>query len=146
LDRTLSESIDELQGVVRGRLVLGASTIPGEYIVPKILGKFIQKFPDVEPELEIGDTAEILQKIKEHEIDIGFVGASPESNNLQVEEFVTDRLILILPPHHSLASRQSITIEEVLRQPFIQREVGSGTRRTIEEVLSRQGISHVNIN
>ncbi len=146
LDRALSESIDELQGVVRGRLVLGASTIPGEYLVPKILGKFIKEFPDVETELEIGDTAEILEKIKEHEIDIGFVGALPKPNNLQIEEFVTDDLILILPPNHPLASQEKVTIEEVLGEPFVLREKGSGTRKTIEETLEREGMSPQSLN
>ncbi len=146
LNRVLSESIDELQGVVRGHLVLGASTIPGEYIVPKILGQFIRKFPDVEPALEISDTAEILKKIEEHEIDIGFVGAPPEPNNLQIEKFVTDDLILILPPNHPLASKESVTIEEILREPFILREIGSGTRKTIEETLEKHGLSLENLN
>lgn len=146
LDRALSESIDELQGVVRGRLRLGASTIPGEYIVPKLLGKFIKLFPDVEPELEISDTAEILGKIKEHEIDIGFIGAPPEANNLQVEKYITDNLILILPTNHPLASKNAVTVEEAIKQPFISREIGSGTRKTIEEALEKQGIVTSSIN
>jgi DNA-binding transcriptional LysR family regulator len=146
LDRALGESIDELQGVVRGRLVLGASTIPGEYIVPKIIGKFVGRFPDVEPELEISDTAEILEKIKEQDIDIGFVGAPPEPDHLQVEKFVTDNLILVLPPNHPLTTRKSASIAEVIKQPFILRETGSGTRKTIEDALEKHKITHKSIN
>jgi len=146
LNRVLSEAIDELQGVVRGHLALGASTIPGEYIVPKILGQFIKEFPNVEPALEISDTAVILNKIEEHEIDIGFVGASPEPNNLQIEKFVTDHLILILPPNHQLSAKGSVAIEEILKEPFILREVGSGTRKTIEETLQKHGLSLGSLN
>ena len=146
LNRALSEAIDELQGVVRGHLALGASTIPGEYIVPKILGQFIKEFPNVEPALEISDTAVILNKIEEHEIDIGFIGASPEPNNLQIEKFVTDHLILILPPNHQLSAKGSVAIEEILKEPFILREVGSGTRKTIEETLQKHGLSLGSLN
>lgn len=146
LNGALSESIDELQGVVRGHLALGASTIPGEYIVPKILGQFIKKFSDVEPELEISDTAEILTKIREHEIDIGFIGALPDSNNLQVEKFVTDELILIMPPNHPLASKGKVKIEDILKEPFILREIGSGTRKTIKETLEKAKIQLENLN
>ncbi len=146
LNQALSESIDELQGIVRGRLVLGASTIPGEYIVPKIIGKFVKRFPDVEPELEISDTAEILEKIKEQDIDIGFVGAPPEPNHLEVEKFVTDTLILIMPPNHPLAAKERASIQDVIKQPFIAREVGSGTRKTIENALQKQNIAPAQIN
>ncbi|MDI6891733.1 MAG: selenium metabolism-associated LysR family transcriptional regulator [Actinomycetota bacterium] len=142
----LGESLDEFRGIVRGRLKIGASTIPGEYVLPRLLGKFKQKFPEVQPTLEISDTKEIIEKLGAHEIDIGFVGAHPKKGTLKVERFAADELILILPPDHSLKSRKRLGFQEIIKEPFILREIGSGTRKTLEGALNGQGLSLEDLN
>ncbi len=75
------------------------------------------------------------------------MGAPPEPNHLEVEKFVTDTLILIMPPNHPLAAKERASIQDVIKQPFIAREVGSGgTRKTIENALQKQNIAPAQIN
>ncbi|MDP3012619.1 MAG: LysR family transcriptional regulator, partial [Candidatus Subteraquimicrobiales bacterium] len=76
-NEVLKESIDEFKGIVRGKLRIGASNIPGEYILPEILGAFKKSFPDVNLALEIGDTEKVIQRLEDREIDLGFVGDAP---------------------------------------------------------------------
>ncbi|MDO8886452.1 selenium metabolism-associated LysR family transcriptional regulator [Candidatus Oleimmundimicrobium sp.] len=142
----LKESLDEFKNVVRGKLVLGASTTPGEYIVPKILGQFKKKFPDVEPELYIADTDDIVEKLINHEIDIAFVGRKILKDDIEHKKFTSDELILIVHPSHQLAKKNAVTLEEVISYPLILREEGSATRKTFENLLKNQDILEKNLN
>jgi len=142
----LKEALDELKNVVRGKLVLGASTTPGEYIVPKILGQFKKKFPDIEPELLIADTDDILEKLINHEIDIAFIGREISKDNLESKKFASDELILIVHPNHQLAKKKVVALKEVISYPLILREKGSATRKTFENLLKNQGVPEKNLN
>ena len=140
LNQSLEDSIDQLRVAVRGELKLEASTIPGEYVVPKILGKFKQKYPLVEISLEISDTGKVIQKILDHRIDIGFIGALPPKKfkNIKATRFATDQLVLVLPKNHPFGTRKSVNIRDLLDQPFVLREEGSGTRETFETALNKK--------
>ncbi|MEW6189858.1 MAG: selenium metabolism-associated LysR family transcriptional regulator [Actinomycetota bacterium] len=140
-NESLEQSIDELKGGLRGRLKLGASTIPGEYVVPKILGGFKEKFPNVELTLQIEDSEQIVEKLVNAEIDIGFIGAYIPKENFKLTKLATDELILILPANHPLCTKESMSVKEILREPFIVREVGSGTRKSFEKVLEKLDLS-----
>ena len=142
----LKESLDRLKNVVSGKLALGASTTPGEYMIPKILGQFKKKFPDVEPELFIADTDDIVEKLANHEIDIAFVGRKISEDNLEYKKFASDELILITHPRHQLANKKTVTLEEVITCPLILREKGSATRKTFEDLLKNQNIPEENLN
>lgn len=145
-NKHLVESLNELKGRVGGRLALGASTIPGEYILPKLLGKFIVLFPEVKPSMEIADTDIIIHKIKDHEIDLGFVGAHPPEVNLQTIPFAEDNLVLICPANHRLAKKRAVAIKQLFKEPFILREEGSGTRATLEKALQKKMLSTKNLH
>ncbi len=142
----LKEALDELKNVVRGKLVLGASTTPGEYIVPKILGQFKKKFPDIEPELLIADTDDILEKLINHEIDIAFIGREVLKDSLKSKKFASDELILIVHPNHQLAKKKVVALKKIISYPLILREKGSATRKTFENLLKSQGIPEKNLN
>lgn len=145
-NKRLVESLDELKGKIRGRLALGASTIPGEYLLPGLLGKFIARYPEVEPSLEIADTGIIINKIKAHEIDLGFVGAHPPEESLKTIDYAKDDLVLICSSDHRLSKKKAITIGQVLKEPFILREDGSGTRTTFEKALRKKALSPKDLN
>ncbi|MDA8139659.1 MAG: selenium metabolism-associated LysR family transcriptional regulator [Desulfobacteraceae bacterium] len=127
-------------GQKRGKLILGGSTIPGTYLLPRLIGRFVQEYPDVQVSLSVGDTAEIMEKITEGEIEIGIVGAQDRGFPLlQQIPLVQDELFVVVPKDHRWARRQSITVAELLEEPFIARELGSGTLRAIERVLREAG-------
>lgn len=143
LNQNLEDAIDQLRETVRGELKLEASTIPGEYVVPKILGRFKERYPLVEISLEISDTGKVIQKTFDHRIDIGFIGALPPKKfkNIKATKFATDRLVLVLPKDHSLSTKKPISIRDLLDQPFILREEDSGTRRTFEKALKKKRLN-----
>lgn len=134
--QAISLELSELAGAVRGTLNIGASNIPGEYILPLLLPRFCADYPQIELNMCIHDSAEIMQYVYNGEVEVGVVGARPTEKNFSVEQLWDDRLLLVVPVSHRLAGRKSISLDEISNDPFIMREQGSGTRKVLEAVLA----------
>ncbi|MDH7576510.1 MAG: selenium metabolism-associated LysR family transcriptional regulator [Bacillota bacterium] len=135
------EEVQVLTSTVRGELLLGASTIPGEYILPGIIGPFQQCYPEVKVRLEIGDSREVASKVLEGEFELGVTGIFFKNPTLRQELFFEDELVVIVPCKHRFAGRENIGLEEVLEEPMVARESGSGTRTVVEGKFAALGIS-----
>ncbi len=133
-------------GSIRGELTIGASTIPGEYILPRLLGRFQQHYPGIKVKLEISDSRAIAQKVSEGRLELGITGVLIKSRNLRYEPFFQDELVVVVPRGHRFAGREFITIEELLSEPFVSRERGSGTRSVIENRLLESGVFPAALN
>jgi DNA-binding transcriptional LysR family regulator len=130
----------EFLGRIKGRLAIGGSTIPGVYVLPQLIGLFARAFPDVQVALIVGDTADILSRIADGDIEIGMVGAVSDDSRLQQIPLVEDRLCLVVPSGHPWTRERSVPVAALAGEAFIVRERGSGTLRTIEEHLRVMGI------
>lgn len=130
----------ELAGVVRGSLNIGASTIPGEYVLPQLLPRFCSEYPQIELNMRIHDSAEVMDYVHNGDVEVGVVGARPADKHFSCEKLWDDRLLLVVPVGHRLAGRKRIRADEIARDPFIMREQGSGTRKLFEAVLATREI------
>lgn len=130
-------SVNTARDMVTGRLVLEASTIPGEYIVPGLIGSFKEKYPQVDVTLNISDSVEVVRHVLSRGADVGFTGALPDKSvkGLETAVLSKDTLVLMVPASHALAGKKSTPIKAVLDQVFIMREPGSGSRKTFERAL-----------
>lgn len=140
----INESLADVQALekdLHGNLVLGASTIPGEYILPAALGRFQTLHPQVKVKLEIADSTEIGQMILDGKIEAGMIGITLENPVLRQEYLFKDELVVIAPRQHPLTKKKSITLEDFVKEPLIVREAGSGTRLAIENKLIDKGIA-----
>lgn len=135
----LRQRLQSLTEEVRGRLLIGASTVPGEFLLPKLLGEFVQRYPGVEASVAIADTDAVVQKVLALECDIGFVGAQVEARHLKLVPFLEDDIKLIVAPSHPFAPRESIRLEELREETLLSREAGSGTMRSVRQLLSEAG-------
>lgn len=131
------QAIDELKGLKRGRLKIGASFLVGVYIMPQILGRFKTRYPDIEVSLQMRQAQEIVKMVLSNAIDLGVVGAPVEDPRLVVKPFLSDELLAIVPADHPWAERETVRPQELERQPFILSEQGSATRQIIEEQLGQ---------
>jgi DNA-binding transcriptional LysR family regulator len=127
------------QGKTKGRFMVGGSTIPGCYLLPRMIGAFKKEFPDVVVALIVRDTAEILAEIASGRLEVGIVGAESRDQGLIQEKLLRDELRLIVPENHPWARRRKVSLPSLLNEPFIVRESGSGTLQAIQEALFRQG-------
>ncbi len=139
-------ALAEFHGKIKGRLMVGGSTIPGVYILPKMIGAFIQRYPDVTVSLVNGDTEEINQHILEGYLELGVVGAVATDKRILQEKLLKDELRLVVPSGHKWKNRKTIRVEMLFKEPFISREMGSGTLISIQESLNKVGYNLNDLN
>jgi DNA-binding transcriptional LysR family regulator len=140
------QAIAQLKGLIIGEIIIGASTIPGEYILPRLLAEFKEKYPGIEINLMISDTKEVIHKVLDNEVELGFVGQREGSEKLVFHSFATEKLVLIAPVHFPLPIHDQITVEELREVPFILRESGSGTRGAVARRLKESGVKETDLN
>jgi len=137
----IQAGLEDLKDLKTGRLMIGASTIPGEYLLPQVIGDFYYKYPGIKINLCISDSASIGAKVRYKELDLGIVGFPFTEGDIVCTPWTKDYLVLIVSSQHKWARLESIDLEELIKEPIILREPGSGTRQTIEMSLEKKGVS-----
>lgn len=140
------KEIDSLKNTVTGSLEIAASLTIGEYVLPRILGRMKQKFPRVQLSMRIMNTEHIVERVRDRLVDVGLVEGLVEADDLDLQPFQMDELVLITAPsfkHPSLSKTDGTANHDVLLDtPLILREKGSGTRQVLEERLRQQSKAH----
>ena len=134
-------AIEELRGLKRGCLAIGASTTIGAYLLPQALVRFHQIYPGIELHLEIANTQVIQSALMDGTLEVGFTEGRILSDALETTVFQQDELVAIAPMGHALLSKKRVTARELCKWPFIMREQGSGTRQVVEAALGATRIS-----
>lgn len=134
------EAMARFMGVIGGNLVVGGSTIPGNYILPRLIGSFKKRYPEARISIEVGDTRQMVEAIADSEIDFGVVGARVNQSGIVQEELFDDEMRLIVPAGHRWAGQQTVTVGSLAKEPFIMREQGSGTLKSLEASLAAKGL------
>ncbi|HZU67337.1 MAG TPA: LysR family transcriptional regulator [Ktedonobacteraceae bacterium] len=139
IDETL-EIIEALRSPYYGRLSVGADTTVGSYVIPGLLGKFRQIYPQVEISLEVLNRASLVEALMSNRVDIAVMGTVPADLPVEIEPFAFNELVLVAAPSHRLAGRKEVPIEELGHEHFLLRESGSGTRAALERALQEADI------
>ena len=148
-DRILSlceetcRALDELHTLQAGGLIIGASQTTGTYLMPRLIGIFRNKYPQIGVELQVHSTRKISWGVANGNIDLAVVGGEiPQElhNTLEIISYAEDELALILPLSHSFSSRESIQKEDLYRLSFIALNTQSTIRNVIENTLIEHGI------
>ena len=139
-------AIHDFVGKAKGDLFIGGSTIPSGFILPSLIGPFSRQFPDIMVHLTTGDTMQIVSKIEDGSLEWGVVGARVENPHLIQEEWVTDEMKLIVPAGHPLAKEKEIEPSQLFKLPFIAREKGSGTWKSIHRSLLSAGLDPADLS
>jgi LysR family transcriptional regulator, transcriptional activator of the cysJI operon len=126
---------------VAGELVIGGSTIPAHYLLPRLMARFLAAYPEVRLELRGGDTRDITELVQEGTIHVGLVGAAAVHQDLIFRPILDDALVIAAPV--GLASPDldgDGWQERLLALPWVMREPGSGTREAFRLALEQVGI------
>jgi DNA-binding transcriptional LysR family regulator len=122
-------------------LALAASSIPGEYLLPDLLARFRRRHPHVRLRVDISDSATVRAQVEHGRAPLGLVGKKSASAALEFRCFARDRMALVVPADHPWARRQQVSLKQLLEQPLILREAGSGSRECLEQALTAAGKS-----
>ena len=121
-------------------LCVGGSTIPGTYLLPKAIAALRASDPGITIKAEIGDSREILGKLRDEHIEIGIVGTAADDKLFTSEALGHDVILLVARKGHSWCGRTEVQPEELLTEPIIMREKGSGTNEVVDGALRSHGI------
>ncbi len=136
----LEKEMGKITGLIKGSTMVGASTTIGNYLLPGVVYDFKKMHPKIKINILIGNTHKVLDLINSGVVDFGLVEGVTTGSKIKVEAFLTDELVFIVPAMHPLAQKKSVSILELMKEPFIIREEGSGTRQVIEKHLALHGI------
>ncbi len=130
-----------LKGGHIGQLRVAADTTAGVYVVPEYLGQFRRMFPQVGIMLDVANRATVMERIGAREADLAVMGQIPEDlAEWDATPFLQNDLVVIASPVHRLVRKEIITVDELAQEGFLVREVGSGTRATMERYFNQAGI------
>jgi DNA-binding transcriptional LysR family regulator len=122
-------------------LCVGGSTIPGTYLLPKVIAALRMSDPGIRVKVEIGDSSEILARLGDESIEIGIVGTAPDDKRFSAETLGHDEILLVAWQGHRWCGRDAVQLDELLKEPVIMREKGSGTSDAVAGALRQQGVS-----
>ncbi len=133
------QAVKSFGGKLSGNLLLGASTIPGTYILPRIIGQFRDLHPAVYMSLRISDSSEIAGSVIDGELEAGVIGSECKDRRILSCVITHDDLVLTVFLGHPWSKKGRVSIYELEGEPFILREKGSGTRTVMRKILEESG-------
>jgi DNA-binding transcriptional LysR family regulator len=140
LSAELETRLKEMGGQIAGPLLVGASTTIAEFLLPRVLGEFKLRFPDVVPRLFVANSLAVQDRIVERSLDLGFIEGDSHLPSLASEVCCEDELQVVCAPSHPLARQTSLSGESLIGHAYISREPGSGTREVIDHYLEKAGV------
>jgi len=132
--RLLKDQMDAVKGVRAGSLRLGVVST-AKYFAPRLMAAFMKEHPDIDMRLVVGNRAETIASLKNHDVDLALMGRPPKDVPVRASAFGDHPLVIIAPPDHPLAAARDISKERIAGEHFLIREPGSGTRISLEIFL-----------
>lgn len=119
-----------------GYMKIGATLTVGNYLATLLVARFLQEHSESRIQLQVHNTSTIVQQIVNHELDLGLIEGDTHHPDIEVQPWIADELVVFSAPGHPLAKSRNVSIEQLLQEPWILREKGSGTRETFDRALS----------
>lgn len=133
-------TIADLQGMKQGQLRLAVITT-AKYFVPRLLGKFCQVYPGIEISLKVMNHERVVEHLSDNRDDLYIVSQLPEHLDIAYHSFLDNPLVVLAQHTHPLAQEKNIPLEKLVSEPFIMREVGSGTRKAVQRLFDQHGLT-----
>ncbi|HUF81736.1 MAG TPA: LysR substrate-binding domain-containing protein [Burkholderiales bacterium] len=146
LSEEMETRVAELTGAAGGPLLLGASTTIAEFILPRILGEFKVAHPLVRVHLAVGNSEMIESRVADHSLDVGLIESPSHRPGLDSEKCCDDELVVICPPAHRFAALEAVKARDLAGEPYVSRELGSGTREFTDQYLRRCKVAPEDLN
>lgn len=132
----IEEFVARKRGAVLGQLNIVCSTAAGKYILPRLMARFIERYPDVHIVCDVGQRGLALERLVEGKTDLAVSSLRVPRRAVEYKHLADDNLVLLVPATHPWADRERITPEELVDYPIILREPNSGTAITINRALA----------
>ncbi|MCG8312939.1 MAG: LysR family transcriptional regulator [Pseudomonadales bacterium] len=138
--RRLEIQLSDMRGLKAGTLKIAVVTT-SKYFIPHLLGPFCERYPNIDIQFKVGNRQQIIDRLLAGKDDLYVFSHTPEDADIEMIEFLSNPLVAIATQQHPLATQKNIDINEFLKEPFLIREKGSGTRYALEQFLNRKKIN-----
>lgn len=139
IEQELENAVEELRELKRGVLRLGTTKAYARYFMPALITGYHQQFPNIRIILDEGSSRDMIHSVVEFRNEIAVIARAEDHPDVAFTPFSQEELILIIPPEHPWTKRESVRIEELSLEPIIMKDMGSGTRRVVNELFTRSG-------
>ena len=146
LKRSVAERMTQFLGRVEGVLTVGASSVPGECLLPRMMTGFHAVHPAVRARLRISDSAQTVGDLRLGKIELGVVGARASDQDLQFQPLASDMLVLAVPATSRWKDGARLSLRALRDLPLLVRETGSGTRTALEQALAKKHLALDDLN
>lgn len=137
----LEAAIGQLKGLKKGRLMISVVST-ANYFAPRLLAKFCDQHKDISIGLSVANRETVLRALRDNETDLAIMGQPPEDLDIVAQTFMENPLVVIAPPSHPLCKEKKIPLTRLVKETFLVRERGSGTRGAMERFFAEHGIEH----
>jgi DNA-binding transcriptional LysR family regulator len=141
LKRDLSDHMKGFLDRIEGNFTVGASSVPGEFLLPSLVASFHKQHPAVRVRLRVADSAQTIEHLRHSDVAVGVIGAASKDDDITTRRFARDTLVLAVPGTAEWRRRASLTLRELRDVPLFVRATGSATRTALEEALARHKLS-----
>lgn len=135
----LGDLADDLKGVLQGELKVSVITTAA-YFMPHYMGKFIENHPLVTPHLTISNRNDAIERLRTNQDDLLIMGKVPDNMPVKAYPFINNEVVVIARPDHPLRGKKNIPLEQLVKERFLVREPGSGTRRAVDQLLAQSDL------
>lgn len=144
----LLDRAEEIENLLKGHagfglMRIGATLTVGNYLATILVARFLHEHPESHIQLQVHNTGTIVQQIANHELDLGLIEGDCNHPDIEVQPWIADELVVFCAPNHALANLAKVTLAQLLQEPWILREKGSGTRETFDRAFHGQ---HAKLN
>ena len=140
-EREVEDVIEEMRKLKRGILRLGTSKAYARYFMPFLISSFREVCPHIKVYLDEGSSLDIIRSLGNLKNEVAVIAKVEDDPNITFLPFKRDHLMLILSATHSLAKKKSVSVEELVNEPMIMKEIGSGTRKRVNELFGEKGLA-----
>lgn len=137
--REAIQAVEQFSGKISGAIAIGCGTIPGTYVLPELIGAFHKKYPAIKTTLRINSSRLIAEEVLGGNLELGVVGAKWNEPGLHWKKIFSDELVLVIYQDHLWADKETVSLAEIMGEPIIIREIGSGTRKVFSKILMENG-------
>jgi DNA-binding transcriptional LysR family regulator len=135
----MEDAIEDLRALKRGVLRLGTTKAYARYFMPVLITSYHQQYPNIRINLDEGSSRDMIQSLVEFRNEIAVIARAEDHPDVTFTPFSQEELVLIVPPGHPWTRRRAVRVEELAQEPIIMKDVGSGTRRVLNELFTRSG-------
>ena len=141
IEKEIDDVIEDMRELKRGTLRLGTTKAYARYFMPFMMTSFHETYPQVKIHLDEGSSSDMTHSLLDFKNEVAIIAKAEDHPDVCFTPFSREELVLIMAPDYPLAGSKAISINELVDEPIIMKEVGSGTRKFVNELFAKKGLT-----